>query len=172
MNLKKLNVGCGYDIRPKPWVNIDQFDKEGVDIVMDLDTGKLPIENESVDEIYAAHILEHVHHWERLMPEFARVLVPGGSLTIKVPYHDLGAFHIRQFNEWTLYLFYNPNPQACIDGQHNGYEVQAMFDLDDFQVRRRRLYNYHFKKYLHIDVGIPARKNELTWVLKRPGCSI
>lgn len=87
----KLNIGCGYDIRPKPWVNIDQFPGEGVDVVMDLNDVKLPFPDNSVDEVLASHVFEHVHRWEYLIKELHRVMAPGGTIRIHVPYMCEGA---------------------------------------------------------------------------------
>jgi SAM-dependent methyltransferase len=58
----------------------------------DADTMPIPYEEESVEAIYAIHILEHVREPIRLLRECQRVLMPGGRLNIGVPYwHSMAA---------------------------------------------------------------------------------
>lgn len=99
-DLLRINVGCGR-IRLKGYVGIDitQFidgnGKECVDIVMDIERNRLPFENDSVDEIVAENILEHIGFSKDnpdglealifVMNEFHRVLKPTGILRGNVP---------------------------------------------------------------------------------------
>lgn len=52
----KLNIGCGRDIK-SDYLNVDYRKLDGVDIVADVKD--IPVEENSVTEIYAAHIIEH-----------------------------------------------------------------------------------------------------------------
>jgi predicted SAM-dependent methyltransferase len=73
----KLNVGCGGNIL-QGWVNRDS----------DMDIRKpLPFKNDSVDEILAEHVVEHVTGPEayRFFKEAKRVLKEGGVLRVCVP---------------------------------------------------------------------------------------
>jgi SAM-dependent methyltransferase len=47
----------------------------------------LPFEDDTVDEIYASHVLEHLtwHEGMKALKEWYRVLKPGGQLTVAVP---------------------------------------------------------------------------------------
>jgi SAM-dependent methyltransferase len=59
---------------------------EHVDYVLDC-TKKLPFKDNCFDQIYASHVLEHVH-WnlvENTLIEWVRILKPGGVLEIWVP---------------------------------------------------------------------------------------
>lgn len=74
----RLNLGSGR----KP--------KEGfvsVDGLFDQDIYPLPHADNSVDEIYASHCLEHFSHrdTEKVLREWVRVLKPGGRLRLAVP---------------------------------------------------------------------------------------
>lgn len=77
----KLNVGGG-QVKIPGYTNIDIEDGIRMD--------RLPYPDESVDEVYASHVLEHVPHWENAstLREWKRVLKPGGVLKIAVP--DIG----------------------------------------------------------------------------------
>jgi SAM-dependent methyltransferase len=85
----RLNVGCGFDIRPG-YVNIDgSAVLPGVDKVIDLRSERLPqhYSDNSVDEVVAQDFVEHHFHWRavELLEDFHRVLRPGGRLWVRVP---------------------------------------------------------------------------------------
>lgn len=79
----KLHVGCGLK-HLEGYINIDVSPEVKPDVVADI--CKLPFKDNSVDEIYTAHTLEHVPDFTKAMRELHRVLRPGGRLKIVVPY--------------------------------------------------------------------------------------
>lgn len=80
----RLNLGCG-DFPMSGWTNIDLEELPGVDVAADVRA--LPYEDNSVDEIYAGHILEHISIREtgKTLDEWYRVLKPGGHITVTTP---------------------------------------------------------------------------------------
>ena len=79
----KLNLGAGN----KPLIGYENYDinpKQGVKRI-DLETDKLPHEENSVDEILMEHTLEHIGNIKHVMNECHRVLKPGGQLMVEVP---------------------------------------------------------------------------------------
>jgi predicted SAM-dependent methyltransferase len=81
----RLHIGCGPNTLPG-WVNIDRIARaEGVRT--DIDLTALPFDDHAVAEILAEHVCEHFSFADeaRIWSEFARVLAPGGQLTIEVP---------------------------------------------------------------------------------------
>lgn len=82
--MKKLNLGCGKDIR-EGYVNLDKFPLEGVDVVHDIEKVPLPFADEEFDEILCDSILEHVNYVP-LMKELHRILKKDGILKITVPH--------------------------------------------------------------------------------------
>ncbi len=85
----KLNIGCGNNIL-KDYINIDIRKIDGVDLILDLEKQELPYDNESVDEILAYDVLEHISHnkiWD-VLNDMYRVLKKGGILHIRVPDTD------------------------------------------------------------------------------------
>jgi len=78
----KLNLGCG-PMKFEGWVNIDFDEAYEPDLVADI--AKLPMEDDSVDAIYAAHVLEHFHWKDPVLEEWHRVLRPGGVIVQVVP---------------------------------------------------------------------------------------
>lgn len=80
----RLNLGCGFK-RMIGFVNIDISEICQPDLCWDLTKTPLPFDSESVDEILAEHSFEHVPNWWELFKDCARMLKPGGTLTIAVP---------------------------------------------------------------------------------------
>ncbi len=81
----KLHIGCGKKYL-EGYKHLDVIDFEHIDFVCD--TRKLSMINDSsVTEIYACHILEHVERDEviNVLNEWKRVLVVGGILRVAVP---------------------------------------------------------------------------------------
>lgn len=163
----KLNLGCGYDIRPKPWVNIDQYLNPGVDVVCDLEKCQLPFKDASADEVDIFHVLEHVLRWESLVMEIHRVLVPDGVLNIKVPFKSMSAYHVRLFDDSSLEFLYEDQRCFFQDEKHNGLQPFPKFSLVQKKRAPKYWYNYHFKKYLHKDWSVPWGVGELSYVLKK-----
>ena len=81
---KKLNVGCGRDIK-KGWINLDSSDLPGVDIVHDIEQIPLPFDNEEFDTILCWDIFEHVEYIP-VLREIHRILKKGGDCIIRVPH--------------------------------------------------------------------------------------
>lgn len=80
---RKVNIGCGNDIRDK-FLNIDIQEFKGVDFVCDARDLEV-IEDNSVKFLVAQHLLEYIPR-EDMVPtlqEWYRVLLPGGLLEIR-----------------------------------------------------------------------------------------
>lgn len=81
----RLHLGCGPKILPG-WVNVDRV-AHAADIRTDIDPTDLPFADASVAEILAEHLFEHFTFAQEqdAWREAARVLRPGGTLTVEVP---------------------------------------------------------------------------------------
>jgi ubiquinone/menaquinone biosynthesis C-methylase UbiE len=82
--MQRLNIGCDNDIRGG-WINIDQFNiKPGV---VKMDAQKLEFPDNSIDEICARDVLEHItwRKTDETLKEWYRVLKPGGRIYIQSP---------------------------------------------------------------------------------------
>lgn len=80
----KLHLGCGWRNFGDDWVHIDGGNYDHLDHP---DITKLPYKDESVDLIYASHVLEYFDRDEAftVLTEWMRALKPGGILRIAVP---------------------------------------------------------------------------------------
>ncbi len=104
----RLNLGSSDRILPG-FLNLDIQPVAGVDIVCNLNDG-IPLNDNTVTEIYTAHTLEHLDDTVHIMEEIFRVCKKGAVVRIKVPYFkSTGAFkdptHRRFFTEETFTYF-------------------------------------------------------------------
>jgi len=92
----KLHLGCGEKIIPG-FVNVDVRPLPGVDIVDDI-SNLNQFESNSVDLIYASHVLEHFGRlvYIDVLKGWFEVLKTGGILRIAVP--DFGAV-VEHYND-------------------------------------------------------------------------
>lgn len=101
--MKKLNLGCGTDIR-KDYINIDFINGNGVDIVHNLNQTPYPFEDDYFDEIYASHVLEHLDgDWFKIIKELYRIMKRGGRLLIKVPHFTSATAFIENHRRFFRY---------------------------------------------------------------------
>ena len=97
----KLEIGGGNDFaRGDGWVNMDQL--KGADIHCDLNVIPWPLADDSVDEIYTSHCIEHVKCPISFLHECARIGKIGCPVEIRcpAPYSDLAmvAGHVSVFS--------------------------------------------------------------------------
>ncbi|GAI82017.1 unnamed protein product [marine sediment metagenome] len=102
--MRRLNMGCQLDKKPQDegWVNIDCRPECEPDLVHDL-VYPLPYEDNSVDEILAKDILEHLS-WRKVpdvLKDWLRVLKPGGEIYIQTPDLAMIAHYILIGKLWT-----------------------------------------------------------------------
>lgn len=111
----KLNLGSHGEIIPG-YLNID-MDPADKTVSVVANACKLPFCDESVDEILAFHLLEHMRATNDYEPhlsnplnkytvletlqEWKRVLLPGGSLYIKVPDFEKIVWLYINFPQWS-----------------------------------------------------------------------
>lgn len=80
-----VDLGCGGTKQYAGNLGMDIFPAPGVDAVADL-AGSLPLADDSVDVLFAVHILEHLIDFLPLVDECHRVLRPGGVLHVMSPW--------------------------------------------------------------------------------------
>lgn len=104
----KLNLGGGPN-KVAGFLNIDRLSLPEVDIVANLSKG-IPLKDDTVDEVLALSILEHLDDTCFIMEEMYRVCANNAKVTITVPYlKSTAAFkdptHKRFFSEKTFEYF-------------------------------------------------------------------
>jgi len=93
----KINLGSGYK-RIDGFLNVDDDPLVEPDFLVDIEASKLPFKDNSVEEVRAHHILEHIGAgFIPLMQEIYRVCKHGAILDIVVPHH----FHDNFYSDPT-----------------------------------------------------------------------
>lgn len=115
----KPRIGCiGLDAVRPDWAD------EHPDRFVLANALEIPFDDEYFDEVYASHVFEHVHKWQRedCLKEWWRVLAVDGILKIKVP--NMAA-NIREYYEgrWSIERFCDMSyGLQWVDGKVHPYE--------------------------------------------------
>jgi len=137
-DLLRINLGSGRKII-HGYLNVDKTQilsekgKKLVDYIVDLEKERLPFEDNSIDEILADNVFEHITNLEHVMNECHRVVKQGGLLHGVVPiagsiedYKD--PTHVRHFVKETFTYFYgkaNWNKEEPIKPKYAKYGYKA-----------------------------------------------
>jgi SAM-dependent methyltransferase len=141
----KLNLGAG-DERPDGYLNVDILPGDGVDIVADLNATPWAFDTESVDNIRAFHVFEHLVDKAVTLNECWRILRPGGVVEFEVPTTDgWGAWsdpqHVSYWNEDVLnYISASRNPVVYGYGKKSGLACNFGIERFDFFELRRNVF--------------------------------
>ena len=82
----RLNLGCG-KAHYEGFVNIDKEESVKPDLLLDFVTQSFPYEDNSVEDVYFIHTIEHIeekYHFS-ILSEIWRVLIPDGQLMVAYP---------------------------------------------------------------------------------------
>lgn len=127
----KLNLACG-QTKIDGFIGIDIERLDGVDIVWDLEEYPWPFQDNSVDEIFSSHFIEHAEDLISFMDEIYRILKPQSKATIIAPYYSsIRAWqdptHKRAISEFT-FLYFNKNWRD--QNKLNHYNIKSDFDFN------------------------------------------
>ncbi len=90
--MKKLNFGCGRDIR-EGWDNCDKQKGQGI-ITFSADKFPYPMKDNTYDFILLKQVLDFVEDVRKTLFELHRISKPNGIIRIEVPYYNnRGAFN-------------------------------------------------------------------------------
>jgi ubiquinone/menaquinone biosynthesis C-methylase UbiE len=123
------------------YVNVDWSADAQPDIVHDLNSLPLPFSDNSVDEVYMSHCLEHLERPFNVMRDIHRILKPGGIADIRVPHFSRGMTHPEHTHGFdvTFPVYFNP-----VSPKGHGY-MGCAFELVSMQLRWEA-----FARYLHL----------------------
>ncbi|WP_148258821.1 class I SAM-dependent methyltransferase [Pantoea ananatis] len=88
LGFRKINIGCGH-IQPEGYINVDARELPGVDVICSADD--LCFEDDSLEEIYASHLIEHFTNVELtrlIIPHWFKKLKTNGILRLVTPDAD------------------------------------------------------------------------------------
>jgi predicted SAM-dependent methyltransferase len=107
----KVDLGCGLNLKTplEEWVHADA--DTGPHIEIETDFGKLPFDDDSVDEIWVGDVIEHIPVWRQaeVLAEWHRVLKPEGVLNGTTPNleHNIRKYTRREIDlGWLLQNLY------------------------------------------------------------------
>ena len=89
----KINIGAGATRYPG-YINCDYDTRYNPEYVFDMEKDKWPFDDNSVTNIIAYHVLEHMGEgYFHVLKEMYRVSKPGTTINIKVPHYNHRYFH-------------------------------------------------------------------------------
>jgi len=97
----RLHLGCGLT-HHEGWLNCDYIDTEFAECVFNVEQKPWPFPDNSVHEIYASHMLEHLHDFQTFFDEAWRVLHPNASLMLRLPHghHRAAWWDVEHIRPW------------------------------------------------------------------------
>lgn len=143
----KLYLGCGkryipgfyhIDVKEFPHVNVGSADK-------------LDFKSDSVDLIYACHLLEHFKRSQHVLKEWYRVLRPGGILRLAVPdFEKLVGVYLK-YKDMRLILGALTGRQDYPENTH--YMVFDFVSLSENlkETGFKNIHRYDWRKTIHKD---------------------
>jgi SAM-dependent methyltransferase len=151
--MKKLNIGCGTDIK-EGFVNLDQVKLKGVDVVHDLNKFPWPFKNNEFDYINAEQILEHLDNQVKSLQEIWRISKPGAKIHIAVPhYASPGAWfdltHKHPFGWMSLnYMAANKIHKHSVGKRHS----HEYGEKEKFNILKRKFIFGRFHKIIGVSL--------------------
>ena len=167
----KLDIGCGNN-KQEGFTGID-ITKEGTqaDIAHDLEVFPWPIEDNSVNEVFCSHYIEHTNDLIAFMNELWRITKSGAVLSFISPYYT----SVRAWQDPTHKRAISENTYFYFDREWREREKLLHYPIKtDFKVIKFDYhYNEHFKDITGEDLTYAARHmwnvyDDIRAVLKKP----
>ena len=134
----KLNLGCGKDYRAG-WVNIDANPLVKFDKCVTLGRYPIPCGDNSVDEVFMSHSLEHIKDFWGFIDDLYRVCKNGATLHIITPHATAwGAYTPQHYTQWSISAF----GSMYADGDSATGESYAKFKCKADNIRLNWLSHY------------------------------
>lgn len=136
----KLHLGCGNDYR-EGYVNCDISPEVKPDKVVNLEKPLRMFKDNSVSEIVANHVFEHVFNFIPLMHELHRISKHNAIIKVKVPFYATwGQYndptHVRFFSPFTFGYFRKGNYSHEVGNNKNMFEIKAKLNYGVGSSRR------------------------------------
>lgn len=158
----KLNLGCGKRHMPREygWVNVDRSSKVGADEVVDIFQYPWHWDANTVDAVYASHIIEHIPHEPKMNPlvevnsvmrarwqeiedydgwycffgELWRVCKPNARIQIVAPFgFTYGAFQDPTHTRFLVPQSFAYLTAEMVGGEDFDYNIPCLYRVDSCQ---------------------------------------
>lgn len=116
---KNILLGGGL-MKRAGWIVWD-LHAPGADIKHDLNTFPYPLKDNSVAQIEATQIFEHLHDWRSALFECHRILERGGKILIQVP-HYMGVYSWSHFDHKAAFCAFSMEPFISNPSKHFLFE--------------------------------------------------
>lgn len=155
----KLDLACGKNKQPG-FLGVDKVKIPEVDYVWNLEKFPYPFKENSVDEIYCAHYVEHVPDLIKFIDEIYRILKPGGKALIVAPYYSsMRAWqdptHKRAISE-ASFLYFNKGWREQNNLDHY-LDIKSDFDFSysymitpDWATRNEEARAFAIRHYINV----------------------
>lgn len=156
----KLDLGCGKN-RQKDFLGVDKIKLDTVDIVHDLEIFPWPFEDNSIDEIYCSHYIEHTNNLIKFVDEMFRVIKKDSKATLIAPYYaSMRAWqdptHKRAICE-ASFLYFNKKWREDNKLNHGDYDIKSDFDFSygymltpDWATRNQEARDFAIRHYCNV----------------------
>lgn len=142
----KLNLGCGRDIR-EGYLNIDRVDLKGVDLVYNLDDYPYPFKNDSVEEIQAISMIEHITDLVKFMEELYRICKNNATVVITAPHYR----SVTAYADPTHKHFFTPDSFDYFTGNHvYNFYTNARFKIIKKEMVPTKIGKFLSRKLLRV----------------------
>ena len=150
---KILELGCGRTKHPNA-VGIDRVALPGVDVVHDLNRSPYPFGDNTFDEVYAVHVIEHLDSILAVMEELHRITRPKARIVIITPHHSDAISWQDPTHKWHLnsfsFRYFEPS-------YHTNYYTTARFRIRSKEVELASIWKSLGVQYLiNLDNRFPA----------------
>jgi predicted SAM-dependent methyltransferase len=148
----KLHLGCG-DKRLKDYTNIDIRELPSVDVVDDIKVLN-DFDDNSVDVIYASHVLEHFGRFEYMsvLENWHKKLNVGGVLRISIPDLEMVIEHYNENKDIVMLRGFLYGGQTYPQNYHYcGWDFNSIKG-DLMSIGFKEVYRYDWTKTDHSDV--------------------
>lgn len=146
----KLNLGCG-DKKIAGYINVDICGSP--DQKCDLTQFPWPFADNSVEEVFSEHFLEHVLDYESTILEMHRILKKDGILHFKVPYFKSMAY------PWHLHKY-----------AFSSVTCRLLCEQRAYQFNGRKLFEEISLRFNYLDFLRPSLRRVFSWLANRfPG---
>lgn len=128
---RAVDLGCGDTRQYDGNLGLDCRAARGVHAIADI-ARPLPLADDSLDAIFAVHVLEHLLDWLPAVAECHRVLRPGGVLHVMSPYWGhvnavADPTHVRYFDVQTFKYLCGERGDPCWYPLHAGTDGASVF---------------------------------------------
>lgn len=164
----RLDIACGAR-KKEGFTGIDKIKLPGVDIVWDLEKFPYPFDDNSIDEVWCSHYIEHTSDMIAFMEELYRIMKPGSKAMIIAPYYASircwqDPTHKRAISECS-FLYFSKDWRNSQKLDH--YGIKSDFDFvygyaikPEWANRNEEARNFAIKHYINVvdDIQVTLTK--------------